>query len=35
MALVTLGARGDSRDGAITLHDFKDSACAVLDVVEV
>lgn len=35
MAFITLGARGDSRDGAITLHDFKDSACAVLDVVEV
>ena len=34
-ARMALGARGDSRDGAITLHDFKDSACAVLYVVEV
>ncbi|PMS15202.1 hypothetical protein C0Z18_28195 [Trinickia dabaoshanensis] len=35
MALITLDVRGDSRDGAITLHDFKDSVRAVLDVVEV
>jgi hypothetical protein len=35
MALITLGGHGGSRDGAITLHDFKDSACAVLDVVKV
>jgi hypothetical protein len=34
-ALVTLGAGGSLRDGAITLHDFKDSVRAVLDVVEV
>lgn len=34
-APVTLGVQGGSRDGAITLHDFKNSVCAVLDVVEV
>ncbi len=33
--LFTLGVHGGSRDGAITLHDFKDSGCAVLDVVDV
>ena len=31
----TLGVNGGSRDGTITLHDFKDSVRAVLDVVEV
>jgi hypothetical protein len=31
----TLGGHGGSRDGDITPHDFKDSGCAVLDVVKV
>ena len=34
-AFATFGAGGNSRDGAITLHDFKDSVRAVLDVVKV
>ena len=34
-ALITLGVQGGSRDGDITLHDFKDSVRAVLDVVKV
>jgi hypothetical protein len=32
---VAFGGNGDSKEGAITLHDFKDSAKAVLDVVKV
>jgi hypothetical protein len=34
-AFATFGAGGNSRDGAITLHDFKDSVPAVLDVANV
>ena len=32
---IAFGGDGGSQEGAITLHDFKDGACAVLDVVQV
>jgi hypothetical protein len=35
MAIITFGACGGSLGGDITLHDVKDSACAVLDVTKV
>ena len=35
MDIITLGARGGSLGSAIALHDFKNGACAVLDVVKV
>lgn len=32
---IAFGGDGGSQESAITLHDFKDGACAVLDVVQV